>query len=199
MSHYFIADDTLADNERTATYAFGGHAFTFTANAGLFSPDRVDPATDLLLKTLPPLSGSMLDLGCGYGVIGIVLGKAYGLTVTMSDINARALRYAKQNAGGNGVAAAIIESDGFDAVSGCFDTVTLNPPIHAGKDVVYRMYEQSLTRLAPGGWFFIVIQEKHGAKSSIRKLTDVYGRCDILHKKKGYYVIQCTNYKQPEF
>ena len=81
MSHYFIAEDKLRDEEKTIRYAFGGQEFTFATNSGLFSPDHVDPATDLLIRTLPPLQGTLLDLSCGYGVIGIVLGKVYGLSV----------------------------------------------------------------------------------------------------------------------
>ena len=103
----------------------------FTSDAGMFSPGHVDEASSLLLHTMPKRTGRFLDLGCGYGVIGIVMGKVYGLEVTMADSNGRALRCARQNCEANGVEAQIVQSDCFQNVSQCFDTIALNPPIHA--------------------------------------------------------------------
>ena len=191
MGHYFIFDASLPPNFQSFTYCFKNLEYSFTANSGIFSPDHVDPASDLLIHRVPQLSGSLLDLGCGYGPIGIVLGKAYGLSVTFADINSRALECAEINCNKNGIPPNIIQSDAFDSINGCFDTITLNPPIHAGKQLIFKMYEESHSHLNPGGALYIVIQEKHGAKSSIKKLCQVYGRCDITYKRKGYYILQC--------
>ncbi len=193
QSHYFIADETLEDREETFTYYLGATKVRLTSNTGMFSPGHVDAATDLLLRELPPLSGTFLDLGCGYGVIGTALGKANPeLAVTMADVNERALRYAKGNGEANGVAAKTICSDCFESIEGAFDSITLNPPIHAGKEVIFAMYEGSLAHLNQGGSLYIVMQKKHGAESSLKKLKELFGEVETLYKKKGYYVIRAT-------
>jgi len=197
MSHYFIEDPNLSDDFRTFAYYFGGHDFHFTTNSGVFSPGHVDPLSDLLIRTVPPLSGSLLDLGCGWGAIGIALAKPYGLMLTLADINPRALALAKKNCHENNVAAEIVQSDCFDNIAGMFDTIMLNPPIHAGKTIVWRMFEQSIDHLNENGCFYVVILEKHGAKSAIKKLCEVFGHCEIVHKKKGETILCCkkTNEK----
>ena len=196
MSHYFIEDSNLKDDIKTFNYYYGSEKFIFSSNSGMFSHGHVDPASDILIKTLPKLSGSFLDLGCGYGVIGIVLAKvntlSQKLTLTMADINGITLDFAKKNCYENEIKAEFIKSDCFDEIEGMFNHISLNPPIHAGKTVINKMYEQSYNHLMTGGSFYIIIQEKHGASSSIKKLTSIYGNCDILYKKKGYFLLKCT-------
>lgn len=192
LSHYFIEDDSLPPDIQTFPYYFGAEQFMFTSDAGMFSPGHVDEASSLLLHTMPKRTGRFLDLGCGYGVIGIVMGKVYGLEVTMADSNGRALRCARQNCEANGVEAQIVQSDCFQNVSQCFDTIALNPPIHAGKAVMYAMYEGAYAHLNTGGKFYVVIQKKHGAESTVKKLTEIFPHCDTLYKKKGYYILDCT-------
>lgn len=191
-SHYFIEDDTLVPNIETFVYYFKDSKFTFTSNSGMFSPGHTDYASGLLMQMLPQLSGSLLDLGCGWGVIGIVLGKYYNLDVTMADINGRALECAKNNCKQNNFEAEIIKSDCFENIDKSFDTITLNPPIHAGKNVIFDMYDGAYAHLNTGGKFYIVIQKKHGAQSSIQKLNDLFSNCEILYKKKGYFILCCT-------
>jgi len=192
MRHYFIDDPNLPDDFRTFQYYFMGHSFTFTSNSGVFSHGHVDPLSDLLIRTVPPLTGSLLDLGCGYGAIGIALCKAYSLSLTLADINPRALYCAEINCRDNAVKCETITSDGFDGIPDKFETITLNPPIHAGKDVVWRMFEQSIHHLYEGGRFCVVMLEKHGAKSAMKKLAEVYGHYEVLYKKKGEYIFCCT-------
>ena len=191
QAHYFIEDKSLPDDYRMFPYYYKELAFRFTSNSGIFSHGHVDEATDILIKNMPPLRGSLLDLGCGYGVIGIVLCKAYNLTLTLADINPRALRCAEINCGQNGVKANILTSDGFENIPGKFDAIALNPPIHAGKDLVYTMLEGAGAHLHPGGALYAVMLEKHGARSAARKLGEWYGGCAVLYKKKGIYVMQC--------
>jgi len=191
MNHYFIENPTLLTNERELKLEIFGHKFRFLTNNGLFSCDKIDDASLLLIKNMPPIKGALLDLGCGYGVIGTVLAKVHGVKLTQSDVNRVALGYAERNAKLNGVETTIIHSDSFDNISSKFDNIILNPPIHAGKAVMYRMYEDSARHLNPGGALFIVIQKKHGADSTIKKLTDIFADCDVLYKKKGYFIIRC--------
>lgn len=191
MSHYFIADDTLASKKESFKYNFKGKAYTFVSDSGLFSMGHVDFASDLLMHQLPELSGRLLDLGCGYGPIGIVLGKTYGLEVVFSDINARALRYTKENCALNDFSGQVIESDRFENVEGDFDTIVLNPPIHAGKEVIFHMYRGAHDHLTLGGAFYVVIQKKHGAESTMKELVEIFGACETLYKKKGFFVLKC--------
>ncbi len=191
MSHYFIEDNTLEPHIETFTYFYIDKKYTFESNSGMFSPGHIDYATNLLIQKLPELSGSFLDLGCGYGVIGITMGKYYGLNVTLSDINGRALECAEKNSKLNNYPVKIIQSDCFDKIDGIFDTITLNPPIHAGKEVIFSMYEGSYDHLNKDGKFYVVIQKKHGAESTITKLKTLFRKVDTIYKKKGYYVIEC--------
>ena len=190
MSHYFIPDDKLKDNFKQISYHYKGNSFKFTTNSGVFSKDHVDEATGILLHNMPPLSGSLLDMGCGYGCIGIILGKTYSLAVTQCDVNPNALALTEQNCALNAVETTVLLSDCFDSVTGKYDTITINPPIHAGKAVTYKMYEDSIAHLNDNGCLYVVTLKKHGAESTMKKLSEVYGNCDAVYKKKGYYVLR---------
>lgn len=192
VSHYFIEDPNLAHQVEAFSYYFGDRRFRFESDAGVFSPGHVDPATDLLLHQLPALSGEVLDLGCGWGPVGTVLGALYPETarITMSDVNGRALALAERNSRANGVEAACVLSDGFEGLEGPFDAVVLNPPIHAGKSVIFGFYEGAFSHLREKGRLFVVIQKKHGAESTIARLEELFGGCEILYRKKGMYVLE---------
>jgi len=191
MQHYFTNNDNLPNDLRSFAYYFGGHALQFTSNSSTFSHGHVDPLSHLLINTMPAPQGNLLDLGCGWGAMGISLCKAYGLYTTLADINPRALHCAELNCRQNDVDCTIVQSDCFANITGTFDLIVLNPPIHAGKDVMWRMFDGAAEHLNPGGRFYIVVLEKHGAKSAMRKLTESFGNCEVLHKKKGEYVLSC--------
>jgi len=191
MSHYFSYDPTLPSNRKTIHYSFQQHDFVFATDAGVFSKDHADPATDLLIKTIPPLSGSLLDMGCGYGIIGIVLAKTYGLELMQADVNPLAVALTQANVKQNGIASNVLLSDGFDSIAGSFDAIALNPPIHAGKTVTYKMYEDAGKYLNPDGRLYVVTLRRHGAESTLAKLRSVYAGCEVLYKKKGYFVFSC--------
>ena len=200
MSHYFTNEENLKENPRIISYEFGGKAFKFHTNSGVFSPEKVDFASNLLVESIVKdienhkiNAEKMLDLACGYGPIGIILGKNFNCDITMCDVNRRALDLAKVNCKESGVNAEIFESDGFSQVAGKFDVITLNPPIRAGKEVYYKMYEDASKHLSLGGKFYIVIQKKHGANSTIARLSEIFKSFKTLYKKKGYYVLACQN------
>ena len=188
--HYFTDNEGLKTNPHKIFYYYGTNKYTFNTDAGVFSPNRVDIATDFLIKNTPRLNGSLLDMGCGYGCLGIVLAKEYGLKLSQADINPRAVRLTKENADINGTASDVYLSDGFTGIDKSFDNIAINPPIHAGKNVVYDMYEKSFLHLNPGGSLFVVIFKKHGAVSSMDKLIKIFGDVNVLNKKKGIYLME---------
>ena len=171
-----------------------GEKMTFLTDAGVFSKKMVDFGSQLLLKCLEVNQGeTVLDVGCGYGPLGLSLVKAYGVQATMVDINNRALDLARQNAERNKVEATIFQSNIYEQVEGHFDHVISNPPIRAGKQVVHEIIEKSKDFLGIGGDLTIVIQKKQGAPSAKSKMEDVFGNCEIVKKDKGYYILRSVN------
>ena len=171
-----------------------GEKMTFLTDAGVFSKKMVDFGSQLLLKCLEVNQGeTVLDVGCGYGPLGLSLAKAYGVQVTMVDINNRALDLARKNAERNKVEATIFQSNIYEQVKGKFDHVISNPPIRAGKQVVHEIIEKSKDFLGIGGDLTIVIQKKQGAPSAKSKMEDVFGNCEIVKKDKGYYILRSVN------
>ena len=190
MNHYFTENYSVLTHDRTLELNIWDFDLKFLSNKGLFACDKIDKASIIMLENLPSLSGSVLDMGCGYGTLGIALAKKYGVTLTMADINSIALKYAEQNAALNGIKATFVKSDCFKNITGTFDTIVLNPPIHAGKDIMFNMYENAINHLNYGGALYVVIYKKHGAESSMKKIQEVFGNLQILYKKNGLFVLE---------
>lgn len=192
MGQYFL-NQKLNDNFKTLYETINAHNYEFLTNSGVFSKDHVDLHTkELLMYLMDYKFESVLDLGCGYGVVGIVLAYEYDICVDMIDVNLKALSLAKHNCEINNVCCEVFESDGFENVCGTYDAIVLNPPIRAGKNTCYRLYKDSVDHLSDGGSLFIVIHKKHGAVSTIIFLNDCYSNVEILSKKKGLYVVKAT-------
>lgn len=171
-----------------------GENMTFLTDSGVFSKKMVDFGSQLLLKYLEVNQGeTVLDVGCGYGPLGLSLAKAFGVQATMVDINNRALALARQNAERNKIEATIFQSNIYEQVKGKFDHVISNPPIRAGKQVVHEIIEKSKDFLRTGGDLTIVIQKKQGAPSAKSKMEEVFGNCEIVKKDKGYYILRSVN------
>jgi 16S rRNA (guanine1207-N2)-methyltransferase len=137
----------------------------------------------------------VLDIGCGYGPIG--LAAAYLCPeghVTMTDINERAVELAIENAQRNGIDnVTIIQSDLFDKVQGDkYDVILTNPPIRAGKETVHRIFADAYDFLVNGGSLWVVIQKKQGAPSAYTKLESIYGDVVEVSKDKGYRIFKAT-------
>lgn len=173
-----------------------GQSFTFLTDSGVFSKKMVDYGSQVLLNTLDFEKGKiLLDLGCGYGPLGISLAKVQGVKPTMVDINNRAIDLAKRNAQKNGVEADIFQSNIYEKVNGTFDYIISNPPIRAGKQVVHTIISESINYLKVGGNLTIVIQKKQGAPSAKAKMEEVFGNVEILKRDKGYYILRSEKTK----
>lgn len=168
-----------------------GQRLTFLTDAGVFSKKMIDYGSRVLLSVLDFEAGErVLDVGCGYGPLGLTLAKAQGVTATMVDINQRALDLAQKNAERNQISADIFQSNVYEKVSGIFDHIISNPPIRAGKQVVHEVISGSYEHLTEGGDLTLVIQKKQGAPSAKSKMEAVFSNCEIVKKDKGYYILR---------
>ncbi|AKM17483.1 Ribosomal RNA small subunit methyltransferase C [Geobacillus stearothermophilus] len=193
--HYYSAAPTSERNPQTWTFTLRGHEFRFTTDSGVFSKRGVDFGTQLLIETFeePEVAGDLLDVGCGYGPIGLALAKSFpNRLVQMIDVNERALELARENKRANHIDnVRIYQSDLFSEVGEQrFAAVVTNPPIRAGKRVVHAIFEQSRDHLLDGGELWVVIQKKQGAPSALEKLKELFPFVEVASKKKGYYIIK---------
>ena len=171
-----------------------GNKFTFLTDNGVFSKDGLDFGSRLLLESIPleEVGGKILDMGCGYGVFGIVISKLTSAHVDMVDVNLRALHLATRNAKENSVSnVSIFESNVYQNVSSKYSSIVTNPPIRAGKKVVYDIVMNAKNYLEDDGKLFLVIRKEQGAKSLIVDLEKIY-TVDILKKSKGFFIIKCS-------
>jgi len=191
--HYYTEMPTSAHDERKIALKALGNELTFVTDAGVFSRDGLDKGTALLLNALPELRGRVLDLGCGWGAVGVALKAKYPeLDVVMTDINARAADLARRNLAANGVRATVVRGDGFESVEGKFDAIVANPPIRAGKAVIYGLFDQSRDFLNPGGALYIVIRKQQGAPSALKHLRERFGAAEVIDRGGGFWVIRAS-------
>ena len=193
--HYYTREPQSASKPVECRYAYRGEALTFRTDAGVFSRGEVDTGTQLLLEALPAeMGGEILDLGCGGGVIGISIARKWPeARVTMADVNLRALGLSRENAKRNRAEVECVESDGMAALAGrTFDAVVTNPPIRAGKQVIYRMFADAAKSLKPGGALYLVIRKQQGAESCMKYLQTIYASVEKLDKSGGFWVIRAT-------
>jgi 16S rRNA (guanine1207-N2)-methyltransferase len=192
MDHYYTPNPNTPHNIEKIFYSVREEKFQFMTDSGVFSKHKVDHGSDIMIRTLPALKGEILDLGCGYGAIGIAVARLNPYAnVTMVDINMRAVELTRTNITLNQVTNAVaMESDGFANVDGKFNTIVSNPPIRTGKKVIYPLFEESIRYLVPGGALYLVIQKKQGAKSAMDKLESIYGNCQAVKKESGYWILK---------
>jgi 16S rRNA (guanine1207-N2)-methyltransferase len=187
---YFTKNPTSENRRAVATWEHDGREIEFVTDSGVFSRGRVDYGSHLLVESLPKLAGRVLDMGCGYGFIGIAVKLMNpDIEVVMCDVNRRALALAGENAAKHGVKALIMDSDGYADIKGGFDFIITNPPVRAGKDVYYPWFDGAPQRLNPGGALYIVLQRKQGAPSAQRHLETLFPVVEIVGRGAGFHVI----------
>ena len=187
---YYEDNRDLAHDRQELSAEFLGLHLHFFTDAGVFSKSAIDYGSRALLTAFQPAGETLLDVGCGYGPLGITLAKRYNLQATLSDVNSRALDLAEENALRNELAVSLVKSDGYATIAGLFDNIVSNPPIRAGKVVVHQILSGAYEHLTPSGQLVIVIQKKQGAPSAQRKMAEVFGNCEILARDKGYYILR---------
>ncbi len=164
----------------------------FASDNGVFSKETLDFGSRVMLETLVglDLKGSLLDLGCGIGVIGILLKKYKPeLKVTMVDVNETAVSLATENSKLYQQDNTVLVSDGFANINTTFDTIVSNPPIRTGKKVIYELFRQSFDYLNEDGKLYLVIRDKQGAASAVKYLSTLCQRVEVVKKEKGYWII----------
>ena len=192
-AHYFTDNHNLSENRKDHSFRFSGHLLTFTTDNGVFSKTGIDEGTQILLDAAvkEELHGSVLDLGCGYGAVGIALKTVYpDIQLTAVDINSRAVELTQLNCEKNHIEADVFVSDGFEGITSSFDYVLTNPPIRAGKKVIYKMFEDAFDHLNEKGEIFAVIRRKQGAESALKKFEEIFGNCEVIAREKGYWVLK---------
>lgn len=193
--HYYSKNPQVKSAPQHWRTTIRGIVLEFQTDAGVFSKGEVDFGSRLLAESfvMPEVSGDLLDVGCGYGPIGLSIAASFPeRNVQMVDVNERALALASINAKKNRISnVSIYSSDALAAVhSSHFAGILTNPPIRAGKETVFSIYEGAFEKLAPGGELWVVIQKKQGAPSTITRLTELFGNVDTVVKKKGYSILK---------
>ncbi|WP_410512499.1 class I SAM-dependent methyltransferase [Paenibacillus sp. BR2-3] len=192
--HYYSQQPEASHNRRTISTVLRGKSLRFTSDAGVFSKGDIDYGSRVLIEAMDiPEGSAVLDVGCGYGPIGITAAHlAPKGHVTMIDINNRAVELARENSLQNGIRnVTVMQSDMLGALNGKkFDVILTNPPIRAGKAVVHGIFEQAYDHLNEGGTLWIVIQKKQGAPSAAVKLESLFGSVEEVGRDKGYRIIK---------
>ena len=191
MGQYFTNDNSIPSKLVKTRAVVLNNSFIFYTDNGVFSKDGLDFGSRLLLENIPltEIGESLLDVGCGYGVFGIILNKILGVKVTMCDVNRRALHLAEKNIKENKCSdCSVIESSCYQNINSKYSTIITNPPIRAGKKVVYEILEGAKDYLLPGGRLFFVVRKEQGAKSIISDMQKIYN-VEVLERKKGFFII----------
>ena len=197
MNHYYRNDDNLKSQKRVLDLYINDNKLSFVSDIGVFSNTQIDYGSYTFLKTILKEESvdTLLDVGCGYGVLGITLKHLkHANNVDMVDINERAVELTKLN-----IEKFKLEnvncfvSDGLSLIDKSYDRIVINPPIRAGKAVIYKMFEDSKLHLNNNGALYIVIKKSLGANSAIKKLQELFTNVEVIEKDKGYFIIKSFN------
>ena len=194
MGQYFDNQNLPSKMVKTESFILGKKFVFFTDN-GVFSKDGLDFGSRLLLESIPleEVGGKVLDMGCGYGVFGIVLNKVTSCEVDMVDVNLRAMHLAEINSKENDcIGVNVFESNTYSNINSKYSCIVTNPPIRAGKTIVYDIVMNARDYLEKDGYLFLVIRKEQGAKSLIVDLEKLY-TVEVLNKKKGFFILKCTS------
>ena len=197
LEHYFSNNPQIKSEIRTIDFKIGGTNLSFFSDNGVFSKSKIDYGSNILVTTILKSDNSniksILDLGCGYGFMGITLAKILNVFTDLVDVNQRAVHLCERNIKQNKVNAKAFVSDIYSNVKDKYDLIVTNPPIRAGKDTVLNFLLNAKNHLNDNGALWFVIRKDQGAKSIIKALENDYF-CQILEKSKGFYVINAKKH-----
>lgn len=195
MSYYFDKTTNVESKESTIRVEIYNRFYVFKTDNNVFSKKGLDFGTRTLLENIDMknIKGDVLDFGCGYGPIGIIIKSFSSSIVDMVDINERAINLARKNASINNVIVNIFSSDIYSTITKKYDYIITNPPIRVGKEILYKILVDAKKCLKEEGHLIFVINKDQGAKSTAKYLEGFY-KVKILKKNKGFFVIDCQNY-----
>ena len=191
MTHYYDKKQTSKLKIRQIKSIMRDHLFSFRTGSGVFSIKGVDAGTKLLVNScIIDDKWTVLDLGCGYGVVGIALKKVKpSMDVFMVDVNERAVTLAEKNAELNDVKPHIVKGHLFEPFNKMlFNSIIVNPPYVAGKKFIYNMIEESKRHLVHSGLLQMVAKHQKGGKAISAKMEEVFGNVEDIARESGYHV-----------
>jgi len=192
MNHYFTNDNNLKSNKKIMNITYENKNISLYTDNGVFSKEHFDYGSKLLITNFlkEHKKGRVLDLGCGYGIIGITLSNNKDLFIDMVDINKRAVELSKENLKLNNIENAnCFESNIYSEVKEKYNYIITNPPIRAGKEIIRNFLFGALDYLEENGEVWFVMRKDHGVKSMIKELEKNY-LVKIIDKDKGFYIVQ---------
>ena len=194
-THYYSANvDEVSSNPQTFDFNYKNNHFVFKTDNGVFSKDYIDYGSFVMLNNFVPndIDLPILDMGSGYGAISIVLSKLLNKKFVGVEVNERAYNLSLENASKNNVDVEFYNGSIYEPINDLtFSSIITNPPIRAGKEVVYAIFDGAYTHLASNGELWVVIQKKQGAPSAKAHLTELFGNCEIVKRDRGYYILKC--------
>ena len=201
MEHYFIAKEHKEEDFFEFTAYVLDNTYKIKSCDSVFSKNEVDYGTNLLIKTFykdkqeETDKKAVLDVGCGYGIIGMSIAGAFkNYSVTMCDINSVAVELSRHNVLANHIKNVenIIESDGYSKINQTFDYILTNPPIKAGKQNLMKILEGAFEYLNENGELWFVIKKKHGEDSVKKALQIVFSSVEVIKRDAGYYILKAV-------
>ncbi len=195
--HYYTSNPISEIKEKVFSQTFKGASLTFTTVSGVFSFDeRIDRASEILIKNFSPSSSTLLDLGCGYGAIGLFLKALFPeLAVDMADINNRAVEYSTRNARLNKLEVKVTQSDLFSSFEGRhFGDIVTNPPIAAGKKLNLALINEAFDYLESGGALWLVAFHNKGGSTLKEMMKERFGNAEDIEKSGGIRVYKSVRY-----
>lgn len=194
MNQYFENNKNLKSDINKIDTCVNDTNFSFYTDNGVFNKKGLDYGTKLLLENINLNNKeSFLDVGCGCGPIGIYISKVTNKIVDMIDVNERAIHLTKMSLKLNSLQnVSVFKSDAYENVSGKYDCIITNPPIHAGKSKVYQIIRESINHLNNNGELWIVMRKDQGALSMMKDMKEIYD-FKIVTKDKGFLIINGKN------
>ncbi|MDR2700146.1 MAG: methyltransferase [Nitrososphaerota archaeon] len=191
--HYFSSSPKSETNYGLIRAKFLGRNFEFITASSVFSKRRIDTGTQLLVESMIlPEKGSVLDIGCGYGAVGIAAARFNSkLQIYMTDVNTRAVNLAKKNIENNKIANAQARCGHlYEPVEDLkFDCILSNPPVSAGMETVKTIITEAKKNMQPEAVFEMVIRSKIGAKMFPELFSETFGNCTIVARGSGFRVL----------